>query len=90
MSSRKDIKQTVNYVCRDLFAECIAASLYNNVKNEESVNTLLSCIITLRNDFVCRISHPEPGMPPKLYYKDLILGFNKQIDEIIDQISALE
>lgn len=30
MSSKKDIKQTINDVCRDLFAECIAASLYNN------------------------------------------------------------
>lgn len=89
MSSRKDIKQTVNYVCRGLFAECIAASLYNNVKNEESVNTLLSCIITLRNDFVCRISHPEPGIAPKKYFTILINDFEKRVNEIVDQISNL-
>ena len=89
MSSKKDIKQTINDVCRDLFAECIAASLYNNVKNEESVYTLLSCIIGLRNDFVCRISHLEPGIPPKKYFTILINEFEERVNEIVDQISNL-
>ena len=88
MSSKKDIKQTINDVCRDLFAECIAASLYNNVKNEESVN-ILSCIIALRNDFVCRISHLEPGIPPKKYFTILINEFEERVNEIVDQISNL-
>ena len=41
------------------------------------------------NDFVCRISHPEPGMEPKKYFADLTKNFNSQISEIVDQIANL-
>ena len=32
-------------------------------------------------------AHQEPGMKPGLFYKDLIGNFNKQVSEVIDQIS---
>lgn len=62
MAKKRDLKQTINYVCSDLFAEGVAASLYGTANNEEAVNNLLSSIIVTRNDFVKRVSHPEPGM----------------------------
>ena len=43
----------------------------------------------IQNDYVNRISHPEPGMEKKEYFKDLIDNFNKQTSEIIDQIASL-
>jgi len=89
MASKRDLKRNINYICSDLFAECMAASLYgDNVKNED-VNALLMSIIILKNDFVSRISHPEPGMKTKKYFKALINDFNKQASELIDQISNL-
>ena len=90
MSNKKDLKKTINYICSELFAECVAASLYNGKPNEDSVNALLSSILMIQNDYVRRISHPEPGMRPKDYFKDLIDNFNKQTSEIIDQIASLQ
>ena len=29
MPNRRDLKKTINYICSELFAECVAASLYN-------------------------------------------------------------
>ena len=90
MASKRVMKHQINYICSELFAECIAVALYNKKKEDNNVDAILTSIMVVNNEFIKRVSHPEPGMPPKLYYKDLILGFNKQIDEIIDQISALE
>ncbi len=89
MAKKRNLKQTINYICSDLFAEGVAASLYGAQKDEDAVNNVLSLIIVTRNDYVKRISHPEPGMKPRIYYKRLIADFNEQINDIINQISNL-
>ena len=89
MATKRDLKRNINYICSDLFAESVAASLYGSLKNEENLNELLSTIIIVRNDFVKRVSHPEPGIKSKLYYQKLIADFNQQVSDIIDQIGAL-
>jgi len=89
MTNKRDLKKTINYICSDLFAECVAASLYGGNPNEEDVNALLTSILEIQNDYVRRISHPEPGMKRKTFYKDLTMNFNKQVGEIIDQIANL-
>ncbi len=89
MSNKRDLKKSINYVCSDLFAECVAATLYSGNTNEENANALLRSILTLHSDFVSRVSHPEPGMKGRKYYKTLVAEFNQQISEIIDQIGNL-
>ena len=58
-------------------------------RNKENADAILSSILFIHNDFVRRISHPEPGMSSRQYYKDLINHFNKEVSGIIDQICAL-
>ena len=89
MSNKKDLKQVINYVCDELFAECVAASMYNGAPDTENVESLLLSIINLRSDFISRISHPEPGLPAKKFFNDLKRDFNEQVSEIIDHISNL-
>lgn len=89
MANKRDLKQTINVICADLFAECVAASLYNGKPDKENVNALLSSILSINSDFVRRISHPEPGMSKKQYYDAIIEDFNKQVGEIIDHIGNL-
>jgi len=43
----------------------------------------------LRNNYVGRISHIEPGMKAKDYFKDLREKFDAEANEIIDQICNL-
>ena len=89
MGNKKDLKLVINFVCEELLAECIAASLYNGTPDEHNVDSLLMNIINVRNDFISRISHPEPGLPKKKYFKVLKQDFNERVSEIIDQISNL-
>ncbi|EFN91546.1 hypothetical protein HMPREF1860_00284 [Prevotella amnii] len=89
MSNKRDLKRIINYITSDLFAECMAASLYGTNSNSEEINALLSSIVTIRDNYIRRISHIEPGMPVKLYFKDLKEKLNKETNEIIDHINNL-
>lgn len=89
MAKKRDLKQNINHICSELFAETIAASLYSTSDNKQNTEALLASIIITRNDFVKRVSHPEPGMAPKAYYSRLVEDFNLRASEIIDQIGSL-
>ena len=86
MSNKRDLKKQINYVCGELFAECVAASLYGAKADVAVVKPLLSSIVSLNQDFLSRVSHPEPGMESKRYYRVLEQDFNRQASDIIDQI----
>ena len=89
MANKRSLKPIINLICEELFAEAVAASLYGNQPNEENAEAVLSSILRLQSNYICRISHPEPGMEARLYYKDLREKFSIEADEIIDQINNL-
>lgn len=89
MANKRELKQTINYVCAELLSEAfVAGMLEKNIENE-NVDNLLHAIVRINQDYIRRISHPEPGMSQKKYFKDLIDGFNKDIDEAVDMIGNL-
>ena len=85
MASKRHLKQSINLICEELFAECVAGSLYG--QNRESAKALIFSTIKMRNNFVRRISHPEPGMSANAYYKDLKEKFAAQASELLDQLT---
>lgn len=89
MAKRKTIKRNIHLICTDLWAECVATVLYSTNTNENNVEALLHSIIKLEHEFVSRVSHVEPGMAPKIYFKDMFDKFNSQTSEIVDQINNL-
>ena len=84
MASKRHLKQTINLISEEIFAECVAASLYG--QNRESAEALIYSTIKMHNNYIQRVSHPEPGMPSKVYYKDLKEKFAAQASEILDQL----
>lgn len=89
MANKRNLKSSINYICSELFAECVAASLYSGNIKQEDVDGILSSIIMTHSDFISRVSHPEPGLPQKKYYANLVDDFNKQVSELVDQISNI-
>ena len=89
MSNRKSLKKKINNICADLFAECVATSLYTGRPRKEDVDAILELIISVNDDYVRRVSHPEPGLPARKYFKVIREAFDKQVIEIIDQIGNL-
>ena len=87
MANKRTLKRTINLLCEELFAECLANTLYGTGNDNDNCEALAYSIIKLQSDFICRISHPEPGMLPKAYYKKLKEDFIAQASDIIDQIN---
>lgn len=84
--NKRDLKKLVNYTCSELFAECVAQSLYNATPEKNDADALLKSIVKMHQDFICRISHIEPGMKAKVYFKAFKEKFDQQTEELVDQI----
>ena len=89
MANKRDLKRTINYITSELFAETVAASLYNGKPSQEDVDGILSSVVMINNDFISRVSHQEPGIKAGVYYQNLIKDFNKQVSEVVNQIANL-
>ena len=88
MASKRTLKKMINLICEELFAEGVARSLYGLDTQKDNGQSILFLIIKTHNNFISRISHPEPGMKPKTYYKDLREKFSAEVSGILDQINS--
>lgn len=88
MANKRSLKRNINYVCSELFSE-IAAVSYTTNANKDDIKALVMSVLVIHNDYVRRVSHLEPGLAPKKFYKSLVDNFNKQASEIVDQIASL-
>ena len=88
-ANKRTLKHAINLICDELFAEAVAASLYGNAPQKENSEALLYSIIRMKDDYIMRISHIEPGMKAADYYKILREKFTTDVDELVDQINNL-
>lgn len=89
MTNKKTLKKSIKLICEELFVECVAASLYSAKGHRDDAEALLFTIIKTQADYTSRISHPEPGLPAKVYFRDLRDKFTARVTELIDQINNL-
>lgn len=88
MTNKRTLKRAIHLICEDLFAEAIALSLYGAKTQQQSATALLYSIAKLEDEYICRVSHPEPGMKASDYFKDLREKFSAQVNDIIDQMNG--
>lgn len=89
MSNKRELKKAIRNICADLFTECASATLYCEPEQKENGEALLTSIVAMNSNYICRVSHPEPGMKHRDYFKNLIQDFNKQASAIVDQIQTI-
>ncbi len=89
MANKRSLKHVINLICEELFAEAVAASLYGNEQVKDNADALLFSIIRLQSNYINRISHVEPGMKAKQYFKLSLIHICAEAGEIIDQINNL-
>lgn len=89
MAKRKDLKSNINDVCTEMIAEVVATSLYDTHPNHENVLAIISSILKLRSDYIKRVSHVEPGLGARKYFKDVHESFAKEVTEICDTINNM-
>ena len=88
MANKRTLKKRINLICEELFAECVAISLYGPKGGKEASKDLFFAVVKLQDNYIKRVSHPEPGIKSKDYFKDLREKFSAGVQEILDQINA--
>ena len=66
----------------------MAASSFRKKDNKQDIDNVMLGIAKMQNDWICRLSHVEPGST-KLFFKKLKEDMQKRTDEIVDQIQNL-
>lgn len=89
MAKKRTLKRDINRICAELFAESVASSLYGVSHSTENNEALIFSILKMQRHYLSRVDHVEPGMKPKLYFKDLKEKFNAEVDDIVGQINTL-
>lgn len=89
MAKRKDLKTGISYLCTELISETVATSLYDSRQNQGNILSTINAIIRMRKDYLSRVSHVEPGMKPKLYFKSIKDSFMRDYEEMLETISNL-
>ncbi len=88
MANRKELKKYVNNVAGSLFADCLATKLYVKDVNPILADEILERILKFREEFICRISHTEPGNV-KGFYRKFREDFGAETRDIVDAIDGL-
>ena len=88
MANKRFLERAIHNVCDELFAEAVALSLYGAKEQQDAATAQLYAIAKVEDDCIRRISHPEPGMKPSVYFKDLREKFTAQVSDIVDQMNG--
>ena len=84
MASRRQLKKELNYICGELFADCVVLKMCDTC-NEDLLNQTMLEIINLRSEYVSRVSHTEKGSVKKFYAK-LREEFSAKVEAISQKI----
>lgn len=86
---RRDLKKRINYLCGELFAECITILNYGSKDvSTDNVEDVMKNILLMQKDLIERLSHIEPGSE-KIFFKKLKEDMTFKTDEIVEQIKSL-
>ncbi len=88
MANKRKLKKRINNLCGDLFAECVACVHYAKV-NREDADAVMVNILNMQDDILCRISHIQPGMPARKFFRKLETDLLAGTENIISQIESL-
>ncbi len=89
MANRRQLKKSINLVAGSLLVECVATQHFEHQAPQEDIDNIMASILRLQDDMICRVSHPEPGMPAKVFFKKLRTEMAQRTDEIINQLYAI-
>lgn len=88
MANKRQLKKGINAVCNQLIDEVVAFTICEKSTIPETTNQLFANILTLQDDMLSRISHIEPGLSPKIYFKKLRADMAKGVEDILEQIKV--
>ncbi|MBQ7818784.1 MAG: hypothetical protein IJ341_03700 [Bacteroidales bacterium] len=92
MANKRNLKKEINFIAEELIASCLLSGAFMSGNNDEKIDELIGRTLDLQVEFLSRINHPNGTKDTKLvkgYYKALIADFDKKVEEILNELEAL-
>ena len=92
MAKRRNLKKEIGYVVGELFSEVLVCKLFVPGVEGSKADALLTRILDMQDEFVCRAGNPDAKGNKKLvkeYYRKLRADLQKEVDAIADEIGQL-
>lgn len=84
MANRRQLKKSINLICGELFADCVALSLCGQ-SDKEKLSGLMAEVLTVHGEYIARVNHTEKGSE-RLFYKKLREEFTQKVNALSDEI----
>jgi len=95
MTTKRDIKKDIRYLCEQLILDALEVSEIAEEKDKEMVVSMITEISALYNELISRANHPDGKDNPKLVRahfnaisNDLLTECNKMYDKLNKLIPA--
>ena len=82
------MKKRVKDVCTLLTMECLLKTLQVSGDKKDRLDKIVGDVLDLRDDFVSRISHTEPGNV-KGYYRKFHEDFSNKVENVAGELDKL-
>lgn len=92
MSSRRDLKKDIDYLVFEVISDCFAYSEVHPDKKSDKVSEIISDAVSLRNDLIARVNHPDGKDNPKIlksFYQSVKKDLNDGVNKLFERLSAL-
>lgn len=85
---RREFKKQLQFITSEVFAECVAISAYSKDHKNEAQDLMVQ-VLLIHDDFTSRVTHVEPGIKPKAYFKALREDLATKIMNIVESMQSL-
>lgn len=92
MANKRVLKKEIMYAAGELFTETLVCKLYVPDTDQEKADALMTRILNMQDDFICRAGKPDGKDNKALvkeYYKKLRADLQAEVDAIAAEIGGL-
>lgn len=87
MANKRDLKKSIQYICNDLLADCVALSLCEGCDRGQ-IDALMAETLHMLRDFTSRIGHCEKGKE-RIFYQKLRADFTEKANSLAERIAKV-
>ena len=87
MANKRDLKKSIQYICNDLLADCVALSLCEGCDRGQ-IDALMAETLHMLRDFTSRIDHCEKGKE-RIFYQKLRADFTEKANSLAERIAKV-
>lgn len=92
MASIKNLKKDIDYLFFEFISDCFMFTSLHTGEKRTEVQNLIEEAVTMRNEFIDRVNHPngkENTALVKAYYISIRKDLLEKVDELFEKLSEI-